>query len=157
LERTSIAEGLRIFSLGTYRGVQIDILDETSLMHTRTLKSIDGCVCTAHCLLRDYRSVVFESGGNTGVALTRYAAHSGLTTHCFVPVQTLPLLDGPVFDGDAAHLIAVEDPHQVKANARAFAALHTLPLVPQVGWRFHASMFVGCFLAEHLPDRERYD
>jgi hypothetical protein len=156
-ERTSIAEGLRIFSLGTYRDVQIDILDETSLMHTRTLKSIDGCVSTAHCLLRGYRSVVFESGGNTGVALTRYATRAGLATHCFVPAQNLTLLDGSLFDGHDTHLIAVEDPRQVKASARAFAAQQSLPLVPEVAWRYHASMFVGCFLAEHLPERAGYD
>ncbi len=156
-EHTSIAEGLRIFALGTYHGVQIDILDETSLMHTRTIKSIDGCVSIAHCLLRDYRSVVFESGGNTGVALTDYAARAGLTTHCFVPAHNLPVLEGGVFEAPDAHLIAVEDPRDVKGSAREFATLHHLPLVPQVGWRFHASMFVGCFLVEQLTGGPGYD
>jgi len=157
LQQTSIAEGLRIFSLGTYRGVQIDILDETSLMHTRTLKSIDGCVTVAHCLRRDNRSIVFESGGNTGVALTRYASRAGLGTYCFVPAQNLMLLDGALFDGAEAHLIAVEDPRQVKARARAFAAEHGIARVPEVEWRFHASMLVGCFLTEHLAERAPYD
>src|SRR5215470_3814779 len=74
LGHTTIAEGLRVFSLGSYHSVQIDVLDETSLMHTQTLKSIDGCVTAAHCLLRNYGAVVFESGGNTGTAVTRYGA-----------------------------------------------------------------------------------
>ena len=157
LQRTSIAEGLRIFSLGAYRDVQIDILDETSLMHTGTLKSIDGSVTMAHCLLRRYRSVVFETGGNTGVALTRYGARAGIATYCFVPAQNLTLMDGDVFDAPAAHLIAVEDPRHVKASARAFAAERGFPRVPEVEWRYHAAMFVGCFLVEHCAERPRYD
>jgi hypothetical protein len=44
LKVTSIREGARIFFLLTYRGVDIHILDESSLMHTGTLKSIDGCI-----------------------------------------------------------------------------------------------------------------
>jgi len=42
LKCTSIREGARIFSLLNYKGVEIFVLDETSLMHTNTLKSIDG-------------------------------------------------------------------------------------------------------------------
>src|SRR4029077_16479 len=71
LPRTSIGEGLRVVSLLEYKDVAVDVLDATSLMATGTHKSIDGCVTTAHCLLSGYRRIVFESGGNTGTALTR--------------------------------------------------------------------------------------
>jgi hypothetical protein len=59
LQRTSIREGVRIFPLLSYKGVEIHILDETSLMHTKTLKSIDGCVTIAKCKLRGYDRVAF--------------------------------------------------------------------------------------------------
>ncbi|MFN2420532.1 MAG: hypothetical protein ABR527_04045 [Gemmatimonadota bacterium] len=52
-ERTSIREGVRVVPLFSYRDVDVSVLDETSLMHTRTLKSIDGCVTTAHCPFED--------------------------------------------------------------------------------------------------------
>ena len=76
LQKTSIREGARIFPLLTYKGVDIYILDETSLMHTKTLKSIDGCITIAKCKLNGYESVKFESGGNTGTALTQYGIRS---------------------------------------------------------------------------------
>ena len=76
MARASVAEGLRIVSFDEYRGVTIDILDECSLMHTRTLKSIDGCVTAASCLNQGIERIVFESGGNTGAALAAYASGS---------------------------------------------------------------------------------
>src|SRR5205085_361141 len=83
--RTSIREGLRIVSLGTLRGVHIDVLDETTLTRTRTLKSLDGCVTIAHCLRDGTERIVFESGANTGTALTVYGNAAGLETFLFVP------------------------------------------------------------------------
>src|SRR5919106_5567919 len=43
-EKTSIREGMRVVPLFVHRDVEVSVLDETSLMHTGTLKSIDGCV-----------------------------------------------------------------------------------------------------------------
>ena len=43
-----------------YKGVEIYLLDETSLMHTRTLKSIDGCVTIAKCKQAGLQRVVLE-------------------------------------------------------------------------------------------------
>ena len=157
LERTSIAEGLRVFPLLTYRDVEINVLDETSLMATRTLKSIDGCVTTAQCLLRGHRRVVFESGGNTGTALTVYGTRAGLETFFFLPAENLPLLDGQAFAGGSSHVIAVDDPRQVKPAAGAFAARHGLTRIPVLDWRLQASSFVGCFVLEHLLASEPYD
>src|SRR5688572_21067809 len=91
LRRTSIREGLRVVPLFTHRGVEVDLLDATSLMHTRSLKSIDGCVTTAQCLFRGHRRIVFESGGNTGTALTVYGVRCGLETFFFVPTENVAL------------------------------------------------------------------
>jgi threonine synthase len=71
--------------------VDISALDET-LMHTRTLKAIDGCVTTAKCLLAGLQRVALETGGNTGSALTAYATRAGIETYCFLPDENLVLL-----------------------------------------------------------------
>lgn len=150
LARCSITEGARLFHLLAYEGVDLHVLDETSAMHTGTLKSIDGCVTMATCLLRGFRRVVFESGGNTGVALAAYAARVGIETFCVVPEENLPLLDGRAFAGEGAHLIAVRDPGLVRPAAERLAAGHPLARIPRVSWRITASRFRGCFLLEAL-------
>src|SRR3990172_1188550 len=105
LGKASLAEGVRIVRLFEYRGVEIHVLDETSLMHTGSLKSIDGCVTAAHSRLEDRRAVAFESGGNTGMALSAYGRNLGLETFCFVPEENLSMLDSRFFDDERAHLI----------------------------------------------------
>ena len=157
LEKTSIQEGTRIFPLLSYKGVDIHVLDETSLMHTGTLKSIDGCVTTAKCKLRGYERIVFESGANTGMALTAYGLRAELETFFFVPEENLPLLDRRIFRSPAAHLIAVEDPGLVKRAARLFARLYRLKHVPETAWRYEASGFRGCFVLEHILAQGRFD
>jgi threonine synthase len=158
LQRTSIREGLRIFPLFAYRGVDVDILDATSLMHTSTHKSIDGCVTSAQCLFRGHRRIVFESGGNTGTALSLYGGVAGLETFFFVPAENMPILDARIFGRKDANVIPVDDPRQVKPAAGAFAERNGLPRVPQLAWRYQASAFIGCFVLEHLLKHSvRYD
>lgn len=157
LAATSIREGLRLVPLGFHRDVRVDVLDETSLMRTRTLKSIDGCVTIAHCLARGERGIVFESGANTGTALTVYGNRGGLETFLFAPAENLDLLDAEAFAGPGAHVFAVDRPGDVKRAAAEFAAARGLPRVPELAWRIQASTFVGCFLLERLLAGERFD
>jgi threonine synthase len=157
LEKTSIQEGARIFPLLRYRGVDIHILDETSLMFTKTLKSIDGCVSIAMCKLRGYDRVVFESGGNTGTALTEYGQRAGLETFFFCPEENLSLLNSKTFDVDHAHLISVERPGMVKEAAKRFREMNGLKHIPETEWRYNASVFRGFFVLEHMIGRGRFD
>lgn len=157
LERTSLREGARVVELLRHRDAVVHLLDETSLMQTGSLKAIDGCVTIAHCKQAGWDAVVFESGGNTGSALTVYAAHAGLETHCFVPADNLALLDRATFAAPRAHLIAVEDAAAVKAAAAAFAQARGLPHVPRREWRHEASRIRGCFILEHMQAHGRYD
>jgi threonine synthase len=150
LRQTSLSEGLRVVPLLTYRGVDVDILDATSLMASGTHKSIDGCVTTAQCRLAGYRQIVFESGGNTGTALTLYASRAGLETFLFLPADNLPLLDAAIYAGPRVHVFAVEDAAAVKPIAEAFASREGIPRVPQKHWRQQASALVGCFVLESL-------
>jgi len=154
---TSLREGIRTFPLFVYKGVSLHVMDETSLMHTRTLKSIDGCITAAHCLRRGYRSVVFESGGNTGTALTRYLNNAGIETYLFMPADNVALLDSGTFDSGVCHVVSVEDAGDVKAAAHSFAARRELPRIPELAWRMQASAFIGAFVLEHLLGGARYD
>mgnify|MGYP001828696368 CR=1 FL=1 len=157
LETTSLREGLRIVPLMNYEGVSIDVLDESSMMATRTLKSIDGCIAAARCLDAGIERCVFESGGNTGSALTLYAGSAGLETYLFLPVENLDLLDTEVFGHLHTHLITVGDPGQVKPSAHAFAERHAIERIPKPGWRHQASRLIGCFLLEHALKQPFYD
>jgi len=157
LEKTSIKEGARIFPLLRYRGVDIYILDETSLMFTRTLKSIDGCVSIAMCKLRGYDRVVFESGGNTGTALTEYGQKAGLETFFFCPEENLSLLNSKAFEVDQAHLISVQRPGMVKEAVKRFEKMNGLKHIPETEWRYNASVFRGFFVLEHMMGNGRFD
>src|SRR4030043_174874 len=157
LKRTSIREGARIFPLLIYKGVEIFILDETSLMHTKTLKSIDGCITMARCKLNGYDRVVFESGGNTGTALTQYGIRAGLETFLFIPEENLSLLNSKIFESNKAHLFSVEKPGLVKEAAHLLEKLNGLRHIPESDWRYEASMFRGIFFLEYLLEKEKFD
>jgi len=157
LKETSIREGVRIFHLLTYRGVEIHILDESSSMHTGTLKSIDGCITISKCKLNGYERVVFESGGNTGTALTEYGQKAELETFFFIPEKNVSLLHGKVFEPDKAHLISVVDPGQVKAAAGLFEGLNGIRHIPQKAWRYEASTFRGFFVLELMMRHVKFD
>lgn len=154
---TSLREGVRIFHLLTYSGVDIYVLDESSLMQTGTLKSIDGCISAAKCKLRGYERVVFESGGNTGTALTEYCGRSGLETFLFVPEENLSLLDSKVFQSEKAHLISVAEAGWVKKSAHLLKGLNGIQHIPEVAWRYEASKFRGCFILEYSATNGGFD
>ena len=157
LQRISLREGARIFYLLSYRGVDIYIMDETSLMHTKTIKSIDGCVTIATCKLKGYDRVVFESGGNTGTALTTYGQKAGLETFFFCPEENLSLLNSKVFEPTQAHLISVKKPGWVKESAQTFEKSNNLKHIPEITWRCRASMLRGLFILEHMLENITFD
>lgn len=157
LLKTSMREGAGILPLLVYRGVNICVLDETSFMHTRTLKSIDGCVTIANCKSGGYDKVIFESGGNTGTALTEYGQRAGLETFFFIPEANVSLLVSKTFSSDKAHLIAVEEPRLVKKAAHLFGTLNGIKHIPRADWRHQASMFRGFFVLEYLIRSGSFD
>ena len=150
LQKTSIREGARVFYLLTYKDVHLYVLDETSFMHTHTLKSIDGCVTMANCKSRGYDRVVFESGGNTGTALTEYGRRVGLETFLFLPEENLHLLESRVFESEHTHVISVEDRLFVKPAAHLFGRMNGIEHIPPAAWRYQASRFRGAFILEYM-------
>lgn len=157
LPESSIREGSRIVPLLTRKGVAVHILDETSGMETGSLKSIDGCLTASLCRVEGIRRVAFESGGNTGSALTRYGRNAGLETFFFCPCENVDLLNSRIFDGPKAHLIGVENRGRVKEFAALFANATGIRRIPDKSWRYAAGMFRGLFLLEHLLTVGRFD
>jgi threonine synthase len=157
LQKTSIREGVRILPLLAYKGIEIFILDETSCMHTKTLKSVDGCITTARCKLNGYDRVVFESGGNTGTAFTQYGIRAGLETFMLIPEENLSLINSRIFESEKAHLISVEKPGLVKETARLLGKLNGLKHIPEADWRYEASMFRGFSILEYMLEKEKFD
>jgi threonine synthase len=155
LKKTSIREGSRIFFLLKYKGVEIFAMDETSLMHTNTLKSIDGCVTIARCKQAGYDRVVLETGGNTGSALTAYGTRAGLEMFCFMPGENLRLLNSKFFTSPKAHLISVKDPGMVKDSTERFQKHYGLIHIPRIEWRFEASRFRGLRILEYMLGESR--
>ncbi len=135
LKSTSLREGARVVPLFTHRGVDILLLDETSLMRTHSIKSIDGCLAMAECAVRGWNQVVFETGGNTGAAFTAYGHASELETFLFIPEENVTLLCGRMFEPDTAHLISVADRRDVKTAAKEFHRRTSIPHIPQLEWR----------------------
>jgi len=80
---TSRQEGIRILDLGSWRGVNLKLLDESSLMASGTYKSLDGCLSTALCRKEGIQRAVFSSGANAGSALSLYGATTGLESFFF--------------------------------------------------------------------------
>ena len=157
LLKNSIREGARIVRLLSYKGVDLHILDETSGMETGTLKAIDGCLTTSLCCLEGVARIAFESGGNTGSALTRYGQKAGLETFFFCPLDNIDLLDSRMFESNTAHLIAVENRGTVKELTALFAVTSGIRHVPEKSWRYAAAMFRGLFILEQMLRIGKFD
>ncbi len=151
-------EGIRFLSLGAWRGVDLKLLDESSLMASGTYKSLDGCLSTALCQKEGIRRVVFSSGANAGAALSLYGAATGLESFFFCPAGNLNKLDGAVFERPGAHLIAVEgSDRRVKEAAKLMAERLGVPVIPKLEWRMLSAGCRGMFLAEQILRGQRFD
>jgi hypothetical protein len=157
LPECSIREGERVVPLLTYGGVTIHILDETSGMATGSLKSIDGCLTASFCRMEGIGRIAFESGGNTGSALTRYGRNAGLETFFFCPLDNVDLLDSGLFDRRRAHLIAVRDRGRVKELAGLFSKTAGIRHVPDKSWRYAGGMLRGLFILEQMLTAGKFD
>lgn len=157
LLESSLGEGVRTFHLTTYKGVSLHLLDETTGMTGGSLKAIDGCLAAALCRLDGVGRIVFESGGNTGAALTRYGAAAGVETFFFCPLENLDLLESALFDCRRAHLIGVGERDRVKEFAALFARETGIRHLPEKSWRYAAAMFRGLFILEQMLAGGRFD
>jgi hypothetical protein len=149
LEGVSLREGVRSFRL-RWRGVEILVVDETTLMETGTYKDLDACVTMAKIVEVGYENCALSSGGNLNYAVARYANRAGVGAFLFNPTTTLYKLDGQDF-GSGSHLIAVDLPERkIKDLARTFARHYGILHVPDLRWRLAASAMRAMYLIEEF-------
>lgn len=144
-------EGIRILDLGSWRGINLKLLDESSAMASGTYKSLDGCLSTAMCRHLGIRCAVFSSGANAGSAISLYGSLIGLESFFFCPIDSLHKVDGALFDRPSAHLVAVEgSDRRVKQAAKLMSELIGAALIPTLEWRTLSAGLRGMFLAEQI-------
>lgn len=157
LVATSANEGARISAVTTYKGVQIQLLDETSQMTSGTFKSLVACLSISLCRMAGVSIVVFESGANTGTALSKYAAAAGLFSLFVTLPENLRLLSARMFNGSRNWIVAAAGAQTLKGVARAFAERLGAQKIPELEWRYAAGMFRGCRIAEQILGGTRID
>lgn len=154
----SLEEGVQMFLLERYKGVDIFVLDESSLMTTGTYKDLDACVVSAIAKKAGLQSIAVSSGGNLGYSLSVYGRHSGLNSYFFQPLSTLYKLDADDFAWGGTKLIAVDLPEkQVKSLANLFARTYGIQAVPDIRWRLAASALRAMFVLEHTEGGRSVD
>ena len=153
--RVSLREGARILEFLEYKGVQIHLDDESTLMASDTFKSLEACFAMALCRKRGYPAVAFSSGANLGTALSLYGRNAGVETFFFHPAATAWKLDNASFESPAAHLISVAKPEkEVKRAALLFSELSGIPHIPAPEWRFVATGLRALFVFEAIRRRQ---
>lgn len=97
---------------------------------TGTFKDREASVVISRCRELGLNGLVFYSTGNTGRAYTHYAAHVGLTTYCFLPLDTHYKQTASFLKRKNNFLILVDDDYrQIAGYAKAFAAANQLTVI----------------------------
>jgi len=132
LAAVAIAEQVRIVGLVLeHRGVQVDLLDESSLMHTGTFKAPLAGVAVADLLQNGQQQFMTVSAGNTAEAMAAYATPHGLECFLFVTARSHYKLNHQFFDHPRVHLFELDVPEpelkRVGAEFSRRTGLVTLP------------------------------
>jgi threonine synthase len=131
LRRVSQREGARIVRLAPFEGVELDVLDLSTLSHTGTFKDWVACVATARVLQARTPVVAAQSSGNTANALASYASHAGIRSVILYP----PASRRRINPGLAAHplvdFVEVDASEQrIKEILREAAQAAGVPVLP---------------------------
>lgn len=155
LRKTSIREGVRIVPLDAYKGVNIFLLDESSMMHSGTYKSVDGCVVSAICLEKGIKDIICSSGANTGTALSLYCMNNDIGVYFFHPRNTLYKIDKRLKLKGNNRIISVEGGDQkVKRIAKEFSENTGIPMMPTKELRVGNTKLFGKYIYEFFNNRE---
>lgn len=153
----SILEGSKIYPFIYYKDVKISILDETSLMASGTFKSLDACISLAIAKSQGIKTLVFESGGNTGTAFSIYAAMLKLRTFLVMPLDNLYLLSEKSFLKPYNYIIAVKNAKDTKIVSEKISKLTLGYRIPRLEWMYIAATFRGYRILEYLLEKGGID
>ena len=160
IKNVSIREGERTFHLMNYKNCQIYILDETSLMASNTIKSIDGCISVAlfKRLQRKEKNriiPIYCSGANTGNSLGRYFSNIGVESIFILPADNLDLVDLNSYE--KVKIITIKNPNKIKKFLKLFLDHYNeknkdkvVMEFPNLDIRLNSSRFRGYYIKEIL-------
>lgn len=156
----SIGEQARIAGpLAEYRGVEIDLVDESSLMCTSTFKAPLAAVAVADALKKKRSRFVTVSAGNTAEAMAAYAVPHGLECFLFVTGVSHYKLDSRFLNHPLVHLFELDVPEQqLKQIGAEFSRRMEIPLLPAPEHQLTANKLRALYLAdEYARGRPCYD
>lgn len=150
LAAASIREVGRILSLATIDGVHLDVLDLSTGSTTWTFKDWLACVAVARSWERGCTAILFQSSGNTGMALSVYASRLGILPLFIYPERSRYKLDGRLLNGTEAILLEVarSEPEIKRLTGVLAEALH-LPQVPDLETQIEANKLRAYLLLDH--------
>jgi len=150
LAAASICEVGRILPLAAVDGVHLDLLDLSTGSTTGTFKDWLACVAVARSWERGDTAVLFQSSGNTGMALSVYASRLGILPLFLYPEGSQYKLDARLLNGTEAILfeVARSEP-EIKRLTGALAQALTLPQIPDLDTQIEANKLRAYLLLDH--------
>jgi threonine synthase len=150
LAAASIREVGRILPLATVDGVHLDVLDLSTGSTTWTFKDWLACVAVARSWERGDTAILFQSSGNTGMALSVYASRLGILPLFLYPEGSRYKLDARLLNGTEAILfeVARSEP-EIKRLTAVLAQALALPLVPDLDTQIEANKLRAYLLLDH--------
>ena len=149
VHRVSLREGARIVRLSPYRGVNIDILDMSTLSTTGTFKDWVACVAVAEALAKGHETVLAQSSGNTANSLAAYASNVGIRCVILYPPPSRKNIRI-----DLAHLPGIScveietSEHLIKNSLRDYADFTGIPVIPSLTNQYEGNKLRAYFLRD---------
>jgi threonine synthase len=145
----SIAEGARIVELPGYQDVAIDVLDLSTLSATGTFKDWVACLTVAACQQRGVPLFFSESSGNTGNALSLYAARAGVRCVILYPTACRGKIRDYAATLPNVRLIEVGAPEAViKSRLAEISGRVGIPWLPVMDGQLESNKLRAFFLRD---------
>ncbi|MEU8975902.1 pyridoxal-phosphate dependent enzyme [Streptomyces monashensis] len=146
LRRVSQREGARIVRLPPFAGVELDVLDLSTLAHTGTFKDWVACVATARALQARTPIVAAQSSGNTANALASYVSHAGIRSVVLYPPDSRRRIHPHLAAHPLVDFVEVDaGEHRIKQILREVAQAAGVPALPSL-----TDQYEGNKLRAHL-------
>lgn len=159
LKKVSLQEGARLCPIAEYKGVDLWLLDLSSVSQTHTFKASLGCITIAHCLKNNIGRIVLQSSGNTGNALAAYAIQHDLQMLLFYPEASRYKIDPALFDNKKIFAIEcqVSEP-KLKQIVAYFSEKYSIELMPTYELQIEANKARAYYILEHyLKTKQWFD
>ena len=149
LRRVSLREGARLVRLPPRGGVEIDVLDLSTLSTTGTFKDWVACVAVAASVARGHDAILAQSSGNTANALARYASNAGIRCVILYPPTSRRRLYPQLADVPGVDFVEVDAPeHEIKQILRDYSRRSGIPAIPALPDQYEGNKLRAYFLSD---------